>query len=392
MDRLSAIRELLLRKSSDEHVNLLVKKLSDDMLGDILVESLEKMALKREGSDSAKATTNELVHKFVKEHDPQDRELLRDAIGHHAARYGAALKAGNKSVANRHAKQWVALNDFARKAQAIAPGVLGWEPPADINPWQASLGDTWKQGKGKDIPGWKYHHNRTNHNHDYTHLAEAPSPHLAATETGQSKYLNGLAATEHEGPNGEKRHHSGPYPMEHTKVGGKYVTIGDQDTSDLGVYKPAFFDSHPIMSHFTIPPATLGANPNIAENYHSALESYENNKLHPHVQERVKSLFEPGHGAKPEFDSVHGPDVPRYDVAGALAARDAKRGKTAPAARPEPKQEKYEHLSPEELKDLLGEAAPAPASAAKPVSKPAPAAEDKYEHISPDELKEILGD
>lgn len=378
------------------------------MLGDILVESLEKMALQREGTDSAKATTNELVHKFVNEHDPQDRELLRDAIGHHAARFGAALKAGNKSVANRHARQWVALNDFARKVQTVAPGILGWEPPADINPWQASLGDTWKLGNGKDIPGWKYHYNRTNHNHDYTHLAQAPAPHMAATDKGQTKYLKGLQATEHEGPNGEKRYHNGPYPMEHTKIGGKHVTISDQDISDIGVYKPAFFDSHPIMSHFTIPPATLGKNPNIAENYHSALDSYDNNKLHPNVQDRVKKLFEEGHGAKPEFDALHGLDVPRYDIAGALEQRDIKRGTVKPESKSAPAPtgptqtsapasnnlaEQYPHIHPDELKDLFGEtgqAAPAPTPA--PASKfDLKSLTEKYPHLHPDELKDIYG-
>lgn len=308
-----SLKELLLRKTGNSELKNLISGMSEIQFSGFVIESLEKMAFHRKGNSKAKSSTNQLVHNFLEMHDPHDVELLRDAIGHHAARFGEAYHAGHSDAANKHARQWVKLNDLARKVEAVSPGALGWDMPIDIKPWQANLAEKWhdKSQNRIDLPGLQYHSNKAAHKHDYSHLMQAPAPHKAGPDRGKG-FADDILATKHEGPDGEERHHNGAYPFEHVKVGGKNVSIHDQDTEMPSVYKPHIFDSHPIVEMFNKPVKDID-DKHVSE-YMNKLSSYEQSKLDPKVQEHIASKAMEGHGAFPHHDAVGGLNQPRIDM------------------------------------------------------------------------------
>jgi hypothetical protein len=335
---IDSLKELLLRKTSDINLQTLIEYSSDELLTAHVLESLEKMAQHRAGASTTKA--NQLVHQFANMLDPQDIDHMRDAMGHHAARFGAAMKTGDKAVANKHAKQWVKLNDLARKIESGTGTNIGWHMPVDIKAWQAnaekpeghksidaanpkSKSHYYDRSKDRiDLPGLQYHENKKPPNNDYTHLGEAPAPHKAGSNS-QQQYIKEMLDSKHEGPEGEERYHNGPYPMEHVKLGGKYPDITGQDVSELGTAKDDHaFDKHPIMSYFAHKEGDLGEDQ--LKDYGDKLLAYEEAKQHPDLQTKFGSMADEKHGARPQFDAVHGPSDKKFDLTPHLPKKEEK--------------------------------------------------------------------
>lgn len=232
--KLESFRELLIKKSGDPSLQNLVAFVRDDILADMVVESLEKMARAKHKGDAANLATRH----FGLEMDPEtEPTMLHDALSHHASRYKGALSAGRNDLANQHAKQIFRLVDMADQAQKHSQGKLhieavsphAWERNGKTRTFTAD-DEPVKKGNKKvgqyvtDTKGWRHR------GKDYSFLQQAP----------HGSYGNEI----------RKHGHNQAYPMEHIRVNGKYLDIQDVPPDQLKGYDEHIFDKHPIMSHF----------------------------------------------------------------------------------------------------------------------------------------------
>jgi len=232
---LFSFRELLVKKTQDVSLQNLVKFMKEELLVDLVAESLEKMARAGHKGDAA----NFAIRDFVTEMDPaHEPNMIHDALSHHASNYKAALGSGNKAVANQHAKQIFRIVDMADQAQkhshcklqveAVSPHA--WERNSKTNQYIAG-DDKVKDGTNKPgdfktkTKGWR--HRAT----DYSYLQQAP----------HSSYSKEI-----------RRHgHNNAYPMEHIKINGKHIDV--EDVQSPSVFQSHPFDNHPVMKHFEEP-------------------------------------------------------------------------------------------------------------------------------------------
>lgn len=235
--KLDSFRELLIKKAGDSSLENLITFIKDDVLVDMVVESLEKMARAKHKGDSANMATRH----FSMEMDPEtEPNMLHDALSHHASHYKAALQSGRKDLANQHAKQIFKLVDLADQAQKHSQGKLhieavsphAWERNAKDRTFTAD-DEPVKKGNKKpgqfvtDTKGWRYRGS------DYGFLQQAP----------HKSYENEV-----------RRHgHDQAYPMEQIRVNGKYIDVQDIPADKLKGYEDHPFDHHPITKHFEDP-------------------------------------------------------------------------------------------------------------------------------------------
>ena len=230
---LKAFRELLSKNSNDAILDYAIKKVSDEMLSDLVIESLEKMAKMQ-----AKGPALHLAEEHSAEHsvDPEISTLpdtMLHAIGHHIANYKSAVASGNQDKANHHAKMYGrymklgegiknSLNDGSFNFQSVSP-----------RPWQYQLrhGEhdqnrnqiSFNGQKPKDVPGWKSDHKGYGWLQLNPH--EEHSDHKDVTATG----------------------HIGQYPMDAVSINGKQVVVPDIQSTKNAV--PHSFDNHPAVQH-----------------------------------------------------------------------------------------------------------------------------------------------
>lgn len=235
--KLSSFRELLLKKAEDSSLENLVTFIREDILADIVIESLEKMARAKHKGDAA----NVPIRDFGVEMDPEtEPAMLHDALSHHASNYKAALGTGRTDLANQHAKQIYKLVDMGDQAQKHSQGKLhveavsphAWERSAKQRKFTETdapvLAGNKKPGQFvTDTKGWRHRGN------DYSFLQGAPHEHYA---------------------NEIRRHgHNKAYPLEQIKINGKHLDIKDVNPEELKGYEEHPFDKHPIMNHFEDP-------------------------------------------------------------------------------------------------------------------------------------------
>ena len=247
MRNLASFRELLLRKTDDGNLRYLIKTAADEVIKNCVFESLEKMANNRNAGSHANAA----IRDFGTEMDPElEPAMIREALGHHASRYKAALENGNQSMANKHAQHFFNILNLIHKAQPHSNGKL----QADLipsQPWERnhpSKSETFAERIARDpayaaknnpvAKGNKKPHQYVNDlegyefkptGNDWSFLQSTPHPSLAneTTKTG----------------------HTGAYPMEHIKINGKFIPIDPvSNIHDGNFHHP--FDKHPILSHY----------------------------------------------------------------------------------------------------------------------------------------------
>jgi hypothetical protein len=247
MNDLKSFKELLLRKTDDESLRTLIKMAADEVLADQLLESLQKMATNR----SAGSHANLAIRDFGTEMDPElEPSMIREALGHHASRYKAALGSGDSKTANDHASQFFKILDMIHKVQPHSHGKLQAET-VDVKPWERTHGsrsETFAQRMARDpeyakdnpvTRGKKLPHQFVNDTvgfsfqpkgNDWSFLQNDPHAAYSAETT--------------------KHGHVGPYPMEHTKINGKFIPIEDIENVHDGK-KNHPFDQHPILQHYS---------------------------------------------------------------------------------------------------------------------------------------------
>lgn len=235
--KLDSFRDLLIKKSTDPSLERLVSFIKEDVLADMIIESLEKMARSKHKGDAA----NVPLRDFGVEMDPEtEPAMLHDALSHHASHYKAALNAGRGDLANQHAKQIYRLMDMGDQVQKHTQGKLhveavsphAWERNAKQKRFTETdapvLAGNKKPGQFvTDTKGWRYRGN------DYGFLQQAPHSH----------YANEI----------RKHGHNKAYPLEQIRVNGKYLDIQDIPQQELKGYEEHPFDRHPIMNHFEHP-------------------------------------------------------------------------------------------------------------------------------------------
>ncbi len=256
MKQLESFRELLLKKAGDASLENLVAFVRDDVLADLVIESLEKMARAKHKGDAANAP----IRDFGVEMDPEtEPKMMHDALSHHASQYKAALKGGNQDVANQHAKQIFRISNLADQAQKHSQGKLNFEAvsphawerqgkPETFGDRIGRLQDAQKQGaispKDEEWLG----------NNPVTRGSKKPGQFVTDTKAWNYKGpdFGFLKQQPHESYANEiRRHgHDKAYPLEQMKVNGQHLDVQDVDPSEAQSYKEHPFDKHPIMNHF----------------------------------------------------------------------------------------------------------------------------------------------
>lgn len=294
---LSSFKEILLRKTVDENVKTLLEYMSEELLADRVLESLEKMARHRGKDSKPNAVLGDFINHYNRDHkdaadlgsdQPAMGHWLRDALGHHASQYAAANKAGNKKMANEHASRYtkvLRLMDKMERAHAF-------DTPLhfDATPYQAwqmhgaekQFRDP-KKSSGYDLPGWK-NHAQNDAKKDFSWMENGP--HAEHKDT-----LGHIASGE-----------TGNYPMESAKVNSRYIPINpDAPASDTVAAHP--LDSHPIWNYLDKPSTSL--TPSDVGRYNQDLASFHASPEHEKLNNSLETLMHPEHG-KVRGPSVHG--------------------------------------------------------------------------------------
>ena len=347
--KLSSFRELLLKKvEHDTNLASLLKYAREDVLADVVIESLEKMARARHKGDAA----NFAVRHFATEMDPEkEPHMLREAIGHHVSRYKGALGQNRPELANQHAKQAMNLMNMADTSQKHSGGKMSIDY-VPTQPWERNKYPKQYDASHPKVQEGKYKEG------DFTTKTKGLRYALTGNDFG---YLN---QPPHEAyANEVKRHgHNKAYPFEQVRINGKYIPV--EDTKDLKGYEPHEFDKHPIMQHFHESPQDR--TPERDQQYVAAHDKFHNED--PHIEnfynkqseiesKDPKAYAERGNKAS---DPVHG-DVGSLDLGdkgSPAAAKQAPKGSSEPVIKPSGISDgAWKTMSPEvqaELAKLMG--------------------------------------
>lgn len=233
--KMEGLREILLRKTQhDEYLHTLIKHMDGEILAEYAIESLEKMAQKK---DFLGRKGNHILHHFGANMESDlEGDMLHDALSHHASNWKKATKSGNEDAARGHAKRFVELMNFAHRVEPHSNGKLKVDS-VDLKPWEQNHHHKIKEGAtGKarkdyttEAKGW--HTRATNNAHDFMRQP----PHWSY---------------KHSDPRLYNKHKDSPYPVEEVKINGKHLHIDDSDE-----YKGSFdenmheFDHHPAVPH-----------------------------------------------------------------------------------------------------------------------------------------------
>jgi len=297
---LESFRDLLNKKIVNQELKKTLLNTTDSILIDHVIETLEKMA--RHARQSAKENIS--LSNFVSQMDPDtdhaEAHFIRDAMGHHASHYKAALQAGNQDLANTHAKEFIKLGHLAHKIERIDPSKMKFDT-IDLQPWQATRSDLFSdphKTSGVDLTGWRCH-KKMKGGKDFSWLQNPP----------HASRSNEIFSKPHEtmtNPDGtvEHRFHNDAFPMEHVKINGKHIPIDDDIDVSHGHFTPHSFDMHPIMSVFDESASTH--TPEKASSYQDRLSKFHDSVWGKNLLAKLGEFISPEHGAV-RGSTVHKP-------------------------------------------------------------------------------------
>jgi hypothetical protein len=372
----SSFKELLLRKTDDESLKTLIKVIDGNVLADRIIESLEKMAT---SPKKVSKVANEAIKDFATRMDPQNGpELLREALGHHASRYKAALDAGDKKMANHHASTFFKTMDLVHHLEPLTHGKLQSDL-IDIKPWERthpSRTETFADKIARD-PEYAKNNPVTRGKKKLHHFRIDTEGFSFRPKGNDWSFLQNDPDTIQYGKEISRHGHIGAYPMEHNKINGKYIPIESvENIYDGKMNHP--FDSHPIFGHFKQPSEERTDGARDAE-YSAQRKQFERLGLDAHdarMQELKDSGAYEARGLKPGLQ-IH------------PTSRRQEAGKTITPTSSEP-------ALPEYLKDLAQPAHPAVTqTAAQPSTKVITrkmSDKDKAKAILPPHLHDLLKD
>jgi hypothetical protein len=248
---LKGFRELILKKIEDNSLlKSTILSISDEAMADKVVEALEKMArANARMGESANAAVVGMANRLTN----KDVEMMRDALGHHVSSYRAALKAGNRDVADQHLNKIIPMMHLVARMAPHSNGMIAldyipteaWESNytrLTRNPKNGKLQEGTK-GLGRRTTKTKVTRNPYAEGHekhskqgaysvpDYRYLEMSPHP-------GHKDYAN--------------LPHEGGYPFEEIQLGSsanvdkKEAHLPIKDIESPGKFVPHAFDEHPI--------------------------------------------------------------------------------------------------------------------------------------------------
>jgi hypothetical protein len=239
MSNIDSFKELLLKKSTSNELKSIIPMLKDEVLISKMLESLEKMARPQA---SMGRSANAAVTSYGNQMKNKDVEQMRDALSHHVNHHRAALKAGNREVADQHMNKIVPMMHLAARAGAHSGGQLGLDY-TPTEPWETNYTTPERRAEtGKLKEGTKGLRRRLNPN------ASKDNPRAVR----DYRYLEMPPHEEH--ADSAKSPHKGGYPFEEIQLGNPakidakeaYLNLQDVDPQDK--FTPHPFDEHPIHS------------------------------------------------------------------------------------------------------------------------------------------------
>lgn len=288
---LNSFRDLLLKKAEDNlTLQTIISVMKDELIADHVIESLEKMA--RPHASSGRHA-NAAVTAFANSMKNKDVEMMRDALGHHIAHHKAALKAGNRQVADEHLKRIVPLMHLASKATAHSGGQMMIDyPPMEAYETNYTGTDRSDKGDGKLHEGTKGLGRR---------LSSVPRSKNVYS-VPDYRYLEMPPHPGHEDTNNHKDivpHKEHGYPFEEIQLGNPakvdakeaYLHIPNVDATDNYVAHP--FDHHPVNEYITTPQNEMEHKMGDFANQMSNWHEHEQNK-------KWMSSLKDQHAADPE--------------------------------------------------------------------------------------------
>ncbi len=303
MRNFDSFRELMLRKTDDPDLRSTIRLIPDEVIADHAIEALKKMANSALAGSAAKAP----ALNFAAEMDPEkEPAMIREALGHHASRYKAALKSGDQSMANNHAKHFFNILNLIHKVQPHSDGKLKADM-VPVQPWERhspSKLETFAERIARD-PKYAAKSNPV------TTGSKQPHEYVIDLDGYETKPAGNdwsfLQYTPHPSKAKEtaKTGNTGAYPMEQTKINGRYIPIEDvENIYDGNANHP--FDYHPILKHY------IGKNrtPEKDKQYAEERDAYSSSphiEKHSQHQDKLQSegklegrgltMGEPVHGA-----------------------------------------------------------------------------------------------
>lgn len=274
---LNSFRKLLLNKSRDNNLSTLISVIKNNILNNLVLESLEKMA---------KPSANSIVQHFAENMNPKlIPDMVHDALGHHISRYKTAVKSGRDKLANQHADKIFKIIHLAHKAEPLSEGKLHIEAEP-IQPWSEHT-----YNSNIDNRGWDHKGN------DYSFLKKEPKYGARYDTTIDKRGIK-----------------DSPYPLENIKVNGKYVHVDDINPSEIQGFESHPFDNHPVLQHYNKPKKVV--DDNLGMQYVNADTDFQNSK-HVNDFDEKRDKLETANpeayanrGSKPS-DPVHDSMIPK---------------------------------------------------------------------------------
>lgn len=366
---LKSFRELLLKKAADNPtLQTIIDVMKDDLIADKVIESLEKMARPQASKGRG---ANAAITAFGNQMKNKDVEMMRDALSHHVSHYQAALKNGQRDIADKHLNKIIPLMDLAGKAGAHSNGQLAIDN-VPLEPWETNYTTPERRTEtGKLKEGTKGLRRRLNSAPreknprsvpDYRYLEMKPHEEHSDV-TGNSAHLKG---------------HKGGYPFEEIQIGNSakidaneaYLHL--QDVGKQDAYTPHPFDEHPIHAIADEPQNSLSQGD--LEQFANKMNDWHSSEHNAKWMQGVKQA----HANDPEGFKVRGKKKPGHFHEGLKLLRQ-------PHALPEELEAKFN--KPQEPVAPPTQAAPAVSAAPAPtkteVTKtPAISAQD-LSHLPP---------
>lgn len=262
--KLSAFKELLLRKVNDEELKSSIIGSSLYSIRELLIESLEKMAKKKhKGNQANESVTNLAASLYgINEDEHYLPNMIRNAIGHHASRYKKALELNDKDMIDRHARAYFKLLDLAHTLAPHSGGSFKVDAPS-LQPWERNI-------PGKNITYAEAMANDPEYKEKVLNWHKRPDsngrPHKALINPSGWKIVDSgfdiWREQDHAKKKGwdflrknpdprmayqaAKEGHRGAYPMERVKINNRFIPISEvENLYDENQEHP--FDKHPIL-------------------------------------------------------------------------------------------------------------------------------------------------
>jgi hypothetical protein len=230
--KLNSFKELLIKKAADmPDLQTLIKYMKDDFLLEHVLEALEKGITHRKINESVSHFGKNLV-------ENREPAFIHDALSHHASYYKAAMNAGNKPLAQAHARQLFKIMHMAQKITKDKEAVNNEDPSGDHTRGKLKV-------EAPDVHPWERTHYGREMNSSGT-KRKMDTKGFGRSDGKIHEWLQGSPDIEVHPKS--KKYEGKPYPLEEIKINGKYLHIDPNikvpQEASIVAHE---FDSHPIM-------------------------------------------------------------------------------------------------------------------------------------------------